>query len=88
MDPVQPRYEEGTEMANYQGMEIHPYGGMDVNHYQGEPSDEGSEKDAIHSRINVYDEDPHSRLRRDLKARQITMIALGGALGTGLLINT
>ncbi len=88
MEPVQPRYEEGVEMAHYQGMEIHPYGGMDANQYQGEPSDEGSEKGAIHSRVNVYDEDLHSRLRRDLQTRQITMIALGGALGTGLLINT
>jgi amino acid transporter len=37
---------------------------------------------------NVYEEDLGSRLHRGLKTRQICMIALGGALGTGLLINT
>lgn len=32
--------------------------------------------------------DPHTRLHRDLKARQVTMIAIGGAIGTGLIIGT
>jgi amino acid transporter len=32
--------------------------------------------------------DPHTRLRRGLKARQVTMIAIGGAIGTGLIIGT
>jgi amino acid transporter len=36
------------------------------------------------------DEDPesHHHLHRGLKARQITMIAIGGAIGTGLIIGT
>lgn len=45
--------------------------------------------------INVHDEfdphdydDPSTRLHRGLRARQVTMIALGGALGSGLLIGT
>ncbi|KAL9130892.1 MAG: hypothetical protein Q9217_001042 [Psora testacea] len=32
--------------------------------------------------------DPHTRLHRELKARQVTMIAIGGAIGTGLIIGT
>lgn len=32
--------------------------------------------------------DPHSSLHRGLKARHITMIAIGGAIGTGLIIGT
>ncbi|KAH0840578.1 hypothetical protein AYO21_03907 [Fonsecaea monophora] len=35
----------------------------------------------------VEDED-HTRLHRGLKARHITMIAIGGAIGTGLIIGT
>ena len=32
--------------------------------------------------------DPTTRLQRGLKARQVTMIAIGGAIGTGLIIGT
>lgn len=32
--------------------------------------------------------DPTTRLKRGLKARQVTMIAIGGAIGTGLIIGT
>ncbi|CZR54149.1 related to aromatic amino acid transport protein aroP [Phialocephala subalpina] len=89
---VQPtqRYDEGLEMAQYQGIQVSPdeYGGMEVHQYPGPASDGGSEKHAFHENVNIYDEDPNSRLRRDLKTRQIAMIALGGALGTGLLIQT
>ncbi|KAE8444681.1 hypothetical protein EG329_014338 [Mollisiaceae sp. DMI_Dod_QoI] len=85
-----PMYEEGLEMAPYQGMEVSSddYHGMEVHQYPGPVSDGGSEKHAFHDNVNIYDEDPNSRLRRDLKTRQIAMIALGGALGTGLLIQT
>ena len=34
---------------------------------------------------NLFD---HHHLHRGLKARQITMIAIGGAIGTGLIIGT
>lgn len=87
---VQPNgYDDGMEMTQYQGMEANPYMGMEINQYGGaNGSDDGSEKAAFRQSTNVYDEDPRSRLRRDLKTRQIAMIALGGALGTGLLINT
>lgn len=87
---VQPRgYDDGLEMAPYQGMEVNvdDYQGMEVHQYPG-AIDDGSEKHAFHENVNIYDEDPNSRLRRDLKTRQIAMIALGGALGTGLLIQT
>ena len=30
----------------------------------------------------------HNNLHRDLKARHISMIALGGSIGTGLIIGT
>ncbi|PQE04086.1 Dicarboxylic amino acid permease protein [Rutstroemia sp. NJR-2017a BVV2] len=36
----------------------------------------------------VYNADFRSELKRDLKTRQLAMIALGGALGTGLIVNT
>lgn len=81
-------YDDGLEMAHIDGMETYPYNGMEINSYGGNASDDGSEKLAFHQTANVYEEDPRSRLRRDLKTRQIAMIALGGALGTGLLINT
>lgn len=81
---------------DYGGMAVNEYGGMAVNEYQagrGTPrstvfSDDASGKAAFHAGGQIYEEDIRSRLRRDLKTRQISMIALGGALGTGLLINT
>lgn len=77
------------EMEQYGGMEVNEYHGMEVNSYPGPGSDDGaSEKGPFHAQIQTYDEEARSGLRRDLKTRQIAMIALGGALGTGLLINT
>jgi amino acid transporter len=35
-----------------------------------------------------FEDDSHHHLHRGLKARQITMIAIGGAIGTGLIIGT
>jgi amino acid transporter len=80
-------YDPGMEMAEYHGIEVDPYNGMEVHRYPGNASDD-EEKSRFHTATNIYDEDPRSRLKRDLKTRQIAMIALGGALGTGLLINT
>lgn len=58
-----------------------------------QPTDQ--EKDDSHynrsdvARPNVDDmADPTTRLHRGLKARQVTMIAIGGAIGTGLIIGT
>ena len=89
MERATPLYDHWLEMHPYQGMEVHEYGGMDVNEYRGPGGTEGEEKQAFSSSndVYVYNEDPRSRLHRDLKTRQISMIALGGALGTGLLIN-
>ncbi|KAF2104615.1 amino acid permease Dip5 [Rhizodiscina lignyota] len=42
-------------------------------------SDEGTYPDRLHH---------HVALKRDLEARHITMIAIGGAIGTGLIIGT
>jgi len=88
MEPVHHQYDNGMELDQYHGMEVNQYNGMEINSYQGVGSDEGSEKRAVHTDANVYEEDVRSRLHRDLKTRQMSMIALGGALGTGLLINT
>jgi amino acid transporter len=90
MEPVRGQDVNGHEMANYGGMEVHEYNeyrGMEAHTYHGNSSDDG-EKRNVHAGGQVYEEDPRQRLRRDLKTRQISMIALGGALGTGLLINT
>jgi amino acid transporter len=94
---MQSSYHEGLEMQQYDGIEVQPvyhglevqpvHHGLEVHHQNG--SDQGSEKAPFGvSTGNVYDNDRGSRLHRDLKTRQITMIALGGALGTGLLITT
>lgn len=36
----------------------------------------------------TYDDDSKNNLHRGLKSRQISMIAIGGAIGTGLIIGT
>jgi len=90
MEPVRGQYASGHEMADYNGMEVHEYNeyqGMEAHAYHGNSSDDG-EKRVFGVGGQVYEEDPRQRLRRDLKTRQISMIALGGALGTGLLITT
>lgn len=84
-------YGDGLELAQYQGMEVREvhddYGGLEVDRYATNASDAGSEKPSLPTE-HIYDESMRSRLHRDLKTRQIAMIALGGALGTGLLVNT
>ncbi|TAQ83328.1 hypothetical protein B7494_g8346 [Chlorociboria aeruginascens] len=70
---------DGLEMAAYQGLE--------VSQYTGNASD-GFDKPESHYDTMVYNEDPRSSLKRELKTRQLAMIALGGALGTGLIVNT
>jgi amino acid transporter len=78
-------YGEGLEMAHYQGLEVQPdYNGIEAHH----GSNQDSEKAPFGAMANEFDDDRGSRLHRGLKTRQIAMIALGGALGTGLLINT
>jgi amino acid transporter len=82
------QYESGLELNQYGAVEAQ-YQGMEINQYPGNSSDDGgSEKPAFHMNGHEYQEDPRSQLHRDLKTRQLSMIALGGALGTGLLINT
>lgn len=38
--------------------------------------------------LSAPHDDPETSLHRGLKSRQITMIAIGGAIGTGLIIGT
>lgn len=40
------------------------------------------------SQDGVVEYDDHKHLHRGLKSRHITMIAIGGAIGTGLIIGT
>lgn len=42
------------------------------------------EDGSLHSQLD----DEHTRLRRELSARQVSMIAIGGAIGTGLFLGT
>lgn len=51
-----------------------------------------TEKEDTHPKVagaELYNEDdPNHHLHRGLKSRQISMIAIGGAIGTGLIIGT
>ncbi|KAL9026774.1 MAG: hypothetical protein Q9196_004615 [Gyalolechia fulgens] len=55
-----------------------------------QPPPFGDEKTSFAGGQAVLDphEDPDTQLHRGLKSRQITMIAIGGAIGTGLIIGT
>lgn len=64
--------------------------------YKIDHSSEGSRERKVHTpsinyagghEIDVHEDDSHA-LHRGLSARQITMIAIGGAIGTGLIIGT
>jgi amino acid transporter len=63
-----------------------------INH-NDQSSDEFREKNGYDQDFSVanaqnFEEDSHHHLHRGLKARQITMIAIGGAIGTDLIIGT
>jgi amino acid transporter len=47
-----------------------------------------SPTETIPNTADYYDEDVHHHLHRGLKSRQVAMIAIGGAIGTGLIIGT
>lgn len=54
-----------------------------------DPSKEkGGQPDLNVTSIHNGEEDEGHHLHRGLKSRQITMIAIGGAIGTGLIIGT
>ena len=59
-----------------------PQGSFDTSKEKSEQRDVN-----IASAENL-EEDSHHHLHRGLKSRQITMIAIGGAIGTGLIIGT
>ncbi|KAB5582800.1 amino acid permease [Coniochaeta sp. 2T2.1] len=50
--------------------------------------DSGSPHNGTPAHIRGLETDPDSMLHRGLRARHITMIAIGGAIGTGLIIGT
>ena len=50
--------------------------------------DSGSPNHGTPAHIRGLETDPDTMLHRGLRARHITMIAIGGAIGTGLIIGT
>jgi amino acid transporter len=52
------------------------------------PNEKGASPDLNVAQAENVAEDEHHHLHRGLKSRQITMIAIGGAIGTGLIIGT
>jgi amino acid transporter len=52
------------------------------------PKEKGENPDLNIAHTENFEEDSHHHLHRGLKSRQITMIAIGGAIGTGLIIGT
>jgi amino acid transporter len=49
---------------------------------------DATEYPVSHGEQTVDGQTPETKLHRGLKARHITMIAIGGAIGTGLIIGT
>jgi yeast amino acid transporter len=61
----------------------------DVHHYNPyADSSSNEEKGYAHNVTVIADDDPSYSLHRGLKSRQVAMIAIGGAIGTGLIIGT
>lgn len=61
----------------------------EVRHYNASSEDSPERKDYnVGVDVNAEPIDVHHHLHRGLKSRQITMIAIGGAIGTGLIIGT
>jgi amino acid transporter len=61
-----------------------------INRYGGS-SEDSPERKGYPVDVNQEQDEPidtHHHLHRGLKSRQITMIAIGGAIGTGLIIGT
>jgi amino acid transporter len=57
-------------------------------HQNGYGKEYGSDNVHIASSQELEEDTTGHHLHRGLKARQITMIAIGGAIGTGLIIGT
>lgn len=64
--------------------------GMKDEEFLGGAGEQKGEQPDVHivDGENLSEEDSHHHLHRGLKSRQITMIAIGGAIGTGLIIGT
>ena len=58
------------------------------NNYSTEPKPYQQNVDVAAEYPENSEDTLHHSLHRGLKARQITMIAIGGAIGTGLIIGT
>jgi amino acid transporter len=63
----------------------------EIKLYDGSPEDSPERKGYpvdVSQDAEAYEEDTNHHLHRGLKSRQISMIAIGGAIGTGLIIGT
>lgn len=63
-------------------------GGFNEKHSDSSLPVESAAKDTGYHDHGHYQDDADHNLHRGLKSRQITMIAIGGAIGTGLIIGT
>lgn len=63
-------------------------GGRDVEKSDGEYAVHNNYGQEAQGQVLGIETDPDTSLHRGLQARHITMIAIGGALGTGLIIGT
>ncbi|TAQ91430.1 hypothetical protein B7494_g210 [Chlorociboria aeruginascens] len=60
----------------------------DLSSDNGSSNEKRSDPQRVDEAYGTADDDTHHHLHRGLKSRQITMIAIGGAIGTGLIIGT
>jgi amino acid transporter len=65
--------------------EVYAHGGSPEVYEKSSNEEKAYDHDpnAVH-----VDNDPRHNLHRGLKSRQVAMIAIGGAIGTGLIIGT
>jgi yeast amino acid transporter len=64
-----------------------------INPHYASSDSHSQEKKEYPQEVNIagaetWEEDSNHHLHRGLKARQITMIVIGGAIGTSLIIGT
>ncbi|KAF2721162.1 amino acid permease, partial [Polychaeton citri CBS 116435] len=75
--------------AHTTGSDIEKYGGSDGDKHNYTYELHGAQSpDDKEGHLVEAEEDANQSLHRGLQARQVSMIAIGGALGTGLIIST
>lgn len=83
------RYKESRNGKNTDPISTPPRPSYEKSQQSGVVAVAGRRHSATGDGRHVDDmKDPTTRLHRGLQARQVTMIAIGGAIGTGLIIGT